>query len=224
MDALDNPIWRALITEQSRFAETDGDAARFAPAVTSLAGLRTPGAAALADLARLVQPGEVAGLFLDAAIALPPRLTLVDTAGVAQMVHDGPAPEAPEGLDELGRGDAAEMLALAEATRPGPFGLRTHELGTFLGIRDRGRLIAMAGQRMRLPGMIEVSAVCTDPAYLGRGHAGRLLTVQLARTRGGGATAFLHVRADNARAIALYERLGFRARRTFRYLVLRGAA
>jgi predicted GNAT family acetyltransferase len=138
------------------------------------------------------------------------------------MVHEGPAPEAAAELDVLGPADVPEMVALAEATRPGPFGPRTAELGTFLGIRAGGRLIAMAGQRMRLPGLVEVSAICTDPAHLGRGHAGRLLGAQLALLRGAGAGVFLHVRADNARAIALYQRLGFRERRRFRYVVLRG--
>jgi GNAT superfamily N-acetyltransferase len=226
MDALDNPIWHALTTEQIRFAERDGDAARFAPGVTNLAGLREPGEAALAALARLVGPGQVTGLLLDGEAALPPRLVRVDAAPCAQMVHDGSAPPASaasDTIDELGPGDSPAMLALAEATRPGPFGLRTGELGTFLGLRAEGRLIAMAGQRMRLPGMIEISGVCTDPAHLGRGHAARLMTAQLALIHAAGALAFLHVRADNARAIALYERLGFRTRRQFDYAIVRGA-
>lgn len=220
---LDNPIWHALVTEQTRFAERDGDAARFAPGVTNLAGLRVPGEASLAALARLVGPGEVTGLLLDEEAALPAPLVRIDGAPCAQMVHEGAAPASPETFDELGPADAPAMLALAEATRPGPFGLRTHELGTFLGIRADGALIAMAGQRMRLPGMIEISGVCTDPAHLGRGHAARLMTAQLALIRGAGAAAFLHVKAGNARAIALYERLGFRTRRLFEYVIVRGA-
>ena len=223
-DLLDNPIWHALTTEQVGFAERDGDAARFAPGVTNLAGLREPGEAALAALGRLVGPGEVTGLLLDGEVALPARLVRIDGAPCAQMVHEGAAPASSEHFEELGPADAPAMLALAEATRPGPFGLRTGELGTFLGIRDaEGRLVAMAGQRMRLPGMIEVSGVCTDPAHLGRGHAARLMTAQLALIRGAGAAAFLHVKADNARAIALYERLGFRTRRRFDYVIVRGA-
>jgi ribosomal protein S18 acetylase RimI-like enzyme len=224
VEHLDNPIWHALTTEQAHLAERDGDAARFPPSVTALAGLREPGEAALAALAGLVAPGELCGLLLEAEVALPARLAFVDRAACAQMVHEGPAPESADRFDELGPDDAAAMLALAEATRPGPFGLRTGELGTFLGLRAGGTLVAMAGQRMRLPGMIEISGVCTDPAHLGRGHGARLMTAQLARIRGAGAAAFLHVKADNARAIALYERLGFRTRRRFDYLVLRGKA
>jgi ribosomal protein S18 acetylase RimI-like enzyme len=219
-ELLDNPIWHALATEQSHFAEREGDAARFTPEVTGLAGLRRPDA--VDALARLLRPGEVTGLLVDDAFELTAALARVDEAPALQMVHDGPAPPMPEGLERLGPADAASMLALAEATRPGPFGTRTAELGVFLGIRDeRGRLVAMAGQRMRLPGLVEVSGVCTDPAHLGRGHAGRLLAGQLALIRGGGDGAFLHVLADNARAIALYERAGFRPRRLFRYLIVR---
>lgn len=220
-DALDNPIWHALNTEQIRFAEREGDAARFPPAVTALAGLATPGRDPLAALARLLRPGEATGLLLDAELDLPPELDRVDLAPALQMVHEGSFPALPDGIEELGPADAAAMLALAEATRPGPFGMRTGELGTFLGIRAGGRLVAMAGQRMRLPGLVEVSGVSTDPAHLGHGHASRLFSAQLALIGGAGKGAFLHVKADNARAIALYERHGFRARRRFCYLIVR---
>ena len=205
--ALDNPIWNALTGEQIGFAERDGDAARFAPEVTALAGLGAPGG--IAGLARLIRPGEVAGLFVDGPPRLPPSLAIADRAIVAQMVHDASAPAAPDGVEELGPADAPAMRALAAATRPGPFGARTHELGTFLGVREGERLVAMAGQRLRLPGLIEVSAVCTHPDRAGRGLAARLMEAQLALVAAAGARAMLHVRGDNARAIALYERLGF---------------
>jgi GNAT superfamily N-acetyltransferase len=225
MDPLDNPIWNSLITEQTAFAERDGDAARFAPEVTALAGLRAPGADALRALARIVRDGEVIGVFADGTIEAPAPLTIIERARLAQMIHDGPAPRGDDALEVLSDADAPAMRALAAATKPGPFGLRTHELGTFLGIRDeQGALIAMAGQRMRLPGMIEISAVCTDPAHLGRGHAARLMTAQLARIHAAGATPFLHVRDINARAIALYERLGFRIRRRAEYVVMRSGS
>jgi ribosomal protein S18 acetylase RimI-like enzyme len=219
-DPLDNPIWNALTSEQAHFAERHGDAARFPPAVTGLAGLRTP--EAIADLPHLLGGGAVTGLLVGGALELPSGLATVDEAPALQMVHDGPAPGMPAGIEELGPADAASMLALAEATRPGPFGMRTGELGVFFGIRAGGRVIAMAGQRMRLPGLVEVSGVCTDPAHLGRGYGARLLTAQLALIRGAGQGVFLHVKADNARAIALYERLGFRASRRLHYLIVRG--
>lgn len=220
MDVLDNPIWNALTTEQVAFAERAGDAARFAPAVTALAGTRTPSVEAFAALATLFRPGETLGLFLDGPPALPPSLAVTDSDRLAQMIHDGPAPEMPGGFTTLGAADIPAMRALADVTRPGPFNARTSELGTFYGLHAGGALVAMAGQRMRLPGLVEISAVCTDPAHLGHGHAARLMTAQLALIRGRGLGAFLHVRASNTRAIALYERLGFRTRRHFLYAVL----
>ncbi|AKF04048.1 GNAT family N-acetyltransferase [Sandaracinus amylolyticus] len=219
---LDNPTWSALTTEQSHLALRHEDAARFPPAVTTLAGARDE--AALDALARALSPGEIVGVFAAGSLVRPRLLVEIDGAPLVQMVHELPAPEPASDVEILGASDVPAMLALAERTRPGPFGPRTVELGTFLGVRDvGGRLVAMAGQRLRLPGTIEISAVCTDPAHAGRGLAARLITEQLARIHGAGASAFLHVRADNARAIALYERLGFRTRRRFRYLVLRRA-
>ncbi len=228
IDLLDNPIWNALDGEQRRFGERAGDAARFDPAVTLLAGFRhgdaTP--AAQAALAGLLGADRV-GVFLPAGQALDPSLEIVDGALIAQMVHDGVAREASEaGLVALGDDDSAQMMALAALTKPGPFGPRTHQLGDFLGVKVEAggdRLVAMAGQRMRLPGMIEISAVCTHPDFAGRGHGGRLMAAQLARICGLGARAFLHVRADNAGAIGLYQKLGFAIRREFRYAIVRGA-
>ncbi|UJR83438.1 GNAT family N-acetyltransferase [Sandaracinus amylolyticus] len=219
---LDNPIWSALTTEQAHLAMRHGDAARFPPAITTLAGVRDD--EALRALARSLSDGELVGVFADGTLALPRALSEIDGAPLLQMIHEGPTPERSSDIDVLSPRDVPSMVALAERTRPGPFGPRTVELGTFLGVRDgEGRLLAMAGQRLRLPGMIEISVVCTDPAHAGRGLAARLMSEQLARIHHAGASAFLHVRADNARAIALYERLGFRPRRRFRYVVLRRA-
>jgi ribosomal protein S18 acetylase RimI-like enzyme len=207
VSALDNPIWYAATTIQERFAEVEGDAARFLPAVTGLAGLRTPSDEAMEALGILMQPGEVAGLLFGAPVELRRPLERVSESDLVQMVHQGPAPAEPPGL--------------AEVTRPGPFGPRTHELGLFLGLREGDELVAMAGQRMRLAGIIEVSAVCTHPSQAGKGLGARLLAGQLARIGAAGAGAMLHVLAENQRAIDLYARAGFRERRRFVYTIVR---
>ena len=113
------------------------------------------------------------------------------------------------------------MVELATLTKPGPFGTRTHELGCYVGIRDGEKLVAMAGERLKVPGFTEVSAVCTHPDHLGKGYAARLMTEVIRRIRERGERPFLHVRSDNARAIALYERLGFGKRWEGHFAVLR---
>jgi predicted GNAT family acetyltransferase len=116
------------------------------------------------------------------------------------------------GARPLGEADAAEMLELALLTRPGPFRKRTHTLGRFIGVRDRGRLIAMAGERLKMDGFVEISAVCTHPDYRGRGLGGALLQAVGDRILSEGDTPFLHTYAHNTGAIALYRKLGFEVR------------
>ena len=117
--------------------------------------------------------------------------------------------------------DVPEMVALATLTKPGPFVQCTRELGTYLGIRHDGQLIAMAGERMKVPGYTEVSAVCTHPDHIGKGYARALMTEIMRRIRERGEVPFLHVRQDNVRAIELYKKLGFRQRVVQHYAVIR---
>lgn len=212
IDPLDNVAWSALTGPQARFAQVNGRAARFDPDVspfTALADSADP--AAWRDLADLVGPGT--DVFLGGPRLVPPPgwervgglsgLQLVD-AGIA----GAPDPEAVV----LGGADIPEILDLVERTQPGPFRKRTVELGAYLGIRREGRLIAMAGERMRVPGWTELSAVCTDPAHRGEGLAARLIGAVVADIREHGHRPFLHAAASNTNAVRLYERLGFAVR------------
>ena len=124
----------------------------------------------------------------------------------------------------LGPGDVPEMLRLAERTNPGPFGPRTHELGQYIGVKVGGALAAMAGERMRLDGCVEISAVCVSPDHRGKGYAAFLVSWLVRKLREEGAAPFLHVFTDNVSAIALYQRLGFKARKTLRLTVLSRAS
>ena len=123
----------------------------------------------------------------------------------------------------LSAGDAVEMQELAAKTKPGPFCPRTHEMGRYIGIRWQGRLIAMAGERMHPAGHVEISAVCVDEEWRGKGLARRLVENLEARIWRRGESPFLHVLSQNAGAIALYERLGFRLRQRF-HLTMIGRA
>jgi len=222
VNPLDNPIWEALQTNLARFAEVGAAARRFSPQVTLLAGCAEPTPEAFASLAMLQTDGQPSVLFLNRVVNPPAGWKVIERDSVLQMaaVRELAMPAIPEDIVELGEPDTQEMFALAKLTKPGPFGTRTRELGTFLGLRREGRLAAMAGERLRLAHYVEVSAVCTHPDFVGRGLAGSLVAAVMHRMRKKGEAPILHVRAGNSRAIALYERLGFVERRRFESLVI----
>jgi len=227
MHPLDNVIWQALSTRQTQFAESYDGARRFIPEVTLLAGFRDRGPEGYAALAGLLGPRSTAGIFLDDPYEPHAGWEFVAGAPLLQMVcENGPGSVTARSafdheLVELGEKDSPEMVELTALTKPGPFGSRTHELGTYLGIRRKGKLVAMAGERLKVPGHTEVSAVCTHPDHLGKGYAQTLMSEVIKRIRERGETPFLHVRADNTRAVTIYERLRFRIRLRGHFAVLR---
>jgi ribosomal protein S18 acetylase RimI-like enzyme len=203
---LENPVWAALTGPQACFAEASGDAARYSSDISpfcAVADLDDP--AAWRDLATLTREAFLTG----PAITPPPGWQPIEVAHGSQMVgHGMTGVEDPEAV-VLTETDVPEILDLVERAQPGPFRKRTIELGRYLGIRHEGRLVAMAGERFRLPGWTEVSAVCTDPDFRGRGLAARLTMAVAAAILERGDLPFLHVQDINVGAIRLYERLGF---------------
>lgn len=217
-DPLDNPVLSSLTGPHAHFAERRGRSARYPVDITPFVALPDdPVAADWADLAALVGPGGEVLLAVDRAVAPPEGWSLsFDIEGV-QLVGEDVVGKADPEMVPLGPADVPEMLALVERTRPGPFLNRTVEMGSYLGIRRQGVLIAMAGERMHPPGHTEISAVCTDPAYRGEGLASRLILAVTAGVQERGEVPFLHAAADNVNAIRLYEALGFRHRRAISF-------
>jgi ribosomal protein S18 acetylase RimI-like enzyme len=216
---LDRPALNALMTRQAHLAVAEGPAIRFEPVHALFAAVQgeLPDWNALGRLARATGP---LALF-EAAAPLPPGLEQVDHVPCLQMICDAVTPggRAVE-VEDLTDADGPEMLALATLTRPGPFLEKTHLLGPFVGVRREGRLMAMAGERLRLDGHGEVSGVCTHPDHRGQGLAGALMRIVTDRILRRGETAFLHARAAHVETIAFYETLGFRPRTLIDYRVL----
>ena len=210
MHVLDNPVWHALTGPQKTVAESTPSAARYEPDVAVFAAVPDePSATSFEELRTLVGPGGVAVLFAEPA-NLPSSWERLFRIPCLQMM--GADVERGECHDAvaLGTADVDDMLALVERTRPGPFARRTIELGEYLGVRDdEGALIAMAGVRMRAPGYVEISAVCTDAKARGQGLASALVRDLVGRIRDRGDSPLLHVAEDNIGAIPIYERLGF---------------
>lgn len=212
---LDNVVWHALNGPLSRFRAADStpDFVRFDPEVNVFGAVDRMDASSWPMIADAVGREGFCALFRDVVEPSPPGWECHFRARVLQMVAEELAEPRGAPVQTLGDADAPEMLALAQQTEPGPFFARTHELGGFIGVRRDDRLVAMAGERMRVPGWVEVSAVCTHPDTRGQGLAGEL-TLQVAQAiRRDGDEAFLHVLVDNENAIRLYQKLGFVTRR-----------
>ncbi|MEV0093784.1 GNAT family N-acetyltransferase [Streptomyces sp. NPDC050738] len=208
---LDNPAWAALTGPHAHFAQRVGRAARYPRDVAPFHAVTDEDdPCAWADLATLVGPGGSAAV---RGVSEPPNgWELVRSGQGVQLVDTGLRAETDSEAVRLGPADVPEILDLVARTRPGPYLPRTVELGTYLGIRHRGRLIAMAGERLHPPGWTEISAVCTDPDHRGRGLATRLVRAVAAGIKQRGEQPFLHAAATNTGAIQLYESLGFTLR------------
>lgn len=214
---LDNPVWWSMTGAHADLAHVSGGAAILPPDVGAFAGLADGDA--WPDLAGLLGPDRSA--LLVGVTGIPADWRVDRCVEGVQLTATRPL-GAPDGeAVRLGRSDVPEMLDLVRRTEPGPFLPRTTELGTYLGIRRGGALVAMAGERLRPAGWTEISAVCTDPAFRGLGLATRLIRAVAVGIDARGDTAFLHTGADNLPAIRVYERLGFVLRRAVTFQLVR---
>jgi ribosomal protein S18 acetylase RimI-like enzyme len=213
---LDNPVWHALIGPHAAFAIGSGRARHYPRDIVPFSAVAEPTPAAYRDLAVDLPPNTEARLQRLRDEPIPSRWDKVSAYPLLQMVADriegAVVTDAPTvvSLDER---DIEAMLELMAATNPGRFGPRTPMLGAYLGIRDGERLIAMAGERIRVPGYVELSAISTHPQARRRGHARHLTTLLMRRALDRGERPFLHLRSTNTAALSVYTALGFKVRR-----------
>ncbi|MBX2859664.1 MAG: GNAT family N-acetyltransferase [Vampirovibrio sp.] len=212
---LNNPIWKALNSQQQGMS-TGNDLARVFDAVVSpLSGMVEPSPEAYAALGELAKDGRRVVLFLEQVVSPPAGWALEVEGALTQMIWEGSALPTVGVFDiePLGETDVPEMLALAKLTKPGPFETKTITMGQYLGIRQEGRLVAMAGERLHLSegkdGYTEISAVCTHPDFQGRGYAKALMVALMEGVLNRGEIPMLHAWKSNTGAIAVYEKLGF---------------
>ena len=210
---LDNPAWLALSGEQREFGLVGERAARYQVDVSPIAAVADQSAEALQELAGFVEP---AGVVAVVDPGEPPKdlWRLATVVPLTQWYCPDPVQEQPTDLDwvELGDARAPDMYRLVKETDPGPFERRTHLLGDYVGVIRDGNLVAMAGERICLPGFREVSAVCTDPGFTGRGYAEALVREIAVRQQRLGCVPFLHVRIGSPaerQASRVYEKVGF---------------
>lgn len=207
---LENIFWHSLTGPHAKFAAGTDDARRYAPGFSPIVGFPDFERPNFAALRPYCEPGE--HFYCDGWTGAAPEGWRTEAESTMfRMVWEGPMPKTDEAPDAvvLGTQHAQQAFDLAMLTRPGPFGLRTIELGEYYGYFENGRLVAMAGERMAAEGLREISGVCTHPDFQGRGYARRLMLKLILRQLQRGETPFLHVMRDNAAAHGLYLRMGF---------------
>jgi ribosomal protein S18 acetylase RimI-like enzyme len=219
---LDRPIYSALVSRQAAVSQGGALARRYDPAIVPFAAAREESEECLDALRKLAGPGDTLVLLQADPIALPKGFSTTLTAEGVQMVLARPPEDvADTRIDRLTAADAPAMLELATLTKPGPFTLKAQALGEFFGVKENGRLIAMAGERMKQEGFTEISGVCTHPDARGRGLA-KLVSIFMAhRVLDRGETPYLHAFASNKAATGLYESIGFELRTMVNVAVLK---
>jgi ribosomal protein S18 acetylase RimI-like enzyme len=206
---LDNIVWHALSGPQKKFSVGAEDIRRFAPGFSPIIGFADGDNPNFNSLVPFCEPGEhfYCGEWSGPA---PDGWQIEEESTMFRMVWEGSTlSDDADGAIQLGPDHAAKALELATLTRPGPFGLRTIELGDYFGFFEGDRLLAMGGERFYAGSYREISGVCTHPDFQGRGFARRLMTKLIRRQLQRNETPFLHVMRDNTFARDLYKRMGF---------------
>jgi len=219
---LDNPIWEALTTNNKGLSTGDDFVKFMEPEVGLFAGMQTIDAENLQLLAEKATPGKKVILFVPQVLDIPNRWEIKLHRGLLQMTYNHKIVdvESDSRIQKLSYQHVPQMLALTKQTNPGPFFSKTIELGNYEGIFEGRQLVAMAGQRLRPREYTEISAVCTDPAFLGRGYASLLIGSQMKTILAEEKIPFLHLFPENTRALAVYEKLGFEIRKELRVYFL----
>ena len=218
---LDDVVWNALTTRQREFSEGDDRARRYLADVAPFAALRDFSPASVASLLPLASRGHPVAMFTTEPPPSFEQLEVLLAKPLHQMIATRVAPPLqPRATERLDDSSVADMVALVERSQPGPFAAHTNRLGNYLGIRTGGQLVAMTGERMKIDGFTEISAVCTRPDHRGHGYAHDLVSLVAQAVLDRGEQPFLHVFGDNLPAITLYERLGFTIRRTLQVTIL----
>ncbi len=211
--ALDNIVWNSLSGSHARFAAGAGGARRYAKGFSPIVGFADPRCPDFASLEPFCTAGE--HFYCSGWSGAAPQGWQIEADTTmclmvcSPVAWSGSSPWGEREAVRLGAEHAQQALDLAILTQPGPFGLRTIELGDYFGYFEGARLVAMAGERMQAGSFREISGVCTHPEYQGRGMARALMSRLLALQRARGETTFLHVMSANASARKLYESLGF---------------
>ncbi len=210
---LDNPAWHALTETHAKFAEGTGELKRYDPGIVLFSGYNLAAKNITAQFDQIYKPGESFFLF-DEFPALPANYQIETVVQCMQMVCENPvAQKITEELVPLERKHWDEMYELVSTVFPGYYLPGTPVMGDYFGIFKEGKLVAIAGERLSMDSLTEISAVVTHPDYQGRKYAQQLVSYLDHKNLQAGDIPFLHTGHKNERAIKIYELLGYAKRR-----------
>ncbi|MEJ8844590.1 GNAT family N-acetyltransferase [Lacibacter sp. H375] len=220
---LENPVYNALLTGDRHLSFGNEQVKYFDEEVSPFAGFAEDNKYGFAELYDLLPQGRRILYAIPSRIKEPKGWQLQHEIKGLQFVYVGTQSIVGEfsNVVPLTEQHVDEMIDLVKLTKPGPFGKRTISFGSYHGIFVHGKLVAMTGQRLHVGNYTELSAVCTHPDHLGKGYASVLMKQQLQIILNNAQQPFLHVRDDNDRAIAVYERLGFKVSRTMNFYFMK---
>ena len=219
---LDNPIWSALTTGSFKFSHGTDNCRFIDREMGFFAGLPSYDLEGMNTLLSACEVGQRVILFPPDHLPTTEGWIVHNNRPLLQMVYSEEKPlSTPQGkLEDLKGNHVPSMLTLTELTKPGPFLTRTLDFGGYVGAMDGERLMSMAGRRLSPDPYVEISAVCTHPDYLGKGLSSQVMTQVMKGVLEEQKIPFLHVYPDNAPAVRVYEKLGFKPRTTLRVYLL----
>lgn len=220
---LNNPVYHALISGDQHLSFGKEKAKFFDESVSPFAGFEEGYDKGFKDLYELLPAGRIILYATPQNTKQHEGWELIDAVKGLQLIFDSASEAGKKSLDitPLQEQHIEQMMQLAALTKPGPFGPRTIDFGNYFGVFKNEKLVAMAGQRLHVQQFTEISAVCTHPDHSGKGYASALVQQQVHLIKQQNQTPFLHVREDNRRAIAMYQRLGFKISRPMNFYVLK---
>jgi len=213
---LDNPVWYSLITVHKDFALGTNLIKRYTSGIVRFLGFENPNTAQLNELESWASIGEEFYIVGDM-LPVPSNWSVGNRLDCNQMIYTKAEtlPVNPKiEILELSESDRDEMFELVNSVQPGFFQKNTPLMGSYFGIKEGDKLVAIAGERLRMTGFTEISAVCTYPSFTGKGFAKQLISYLINKNIEEENIPFLHVLTNNKRAINIYELLGFTYRKS----------
>jgi ribosomal protein S18 acetylase RimI-like enzyme len=214
---LDNPAWHSLQETHKNFSIGSDFFKRYQPAIVSFAAFHSNNKEVLKEMDNWMHSGESFFLIGEFNV-LPSNYTIETILPCVQMVCTAAIKtNLTATIETLSEKDDDEIIALINKTLPGYYLRGTRLMGDYFGIRVNGELVAMTGERMRMSGLTEISAVVTHPEFTGRGYAQQLVAHTSNKNLAEGITPFLHTGYNNERAIRVYELLGYKTRKIINF-------